>query len=205
MSSRPFQPNGSTLAAASVVIGAVLFMCLSAWIFSPSWMRAFRSDSSPVSWLSSALLLTLAVVSARLTAEKSLSPRLGTWLALALLGLAIDEQFMFHELWKYRCVEWITLCEMAWLRELPIILVGILGTITAVFLGRAFGSQTSRCLMWIGIGIGLFSILVDQTSMPSPVAELEEGFEVLAEAFFLAALLTVWPKKAGYVQSSSRY
>ena len=38
----------------------------SAWNYAPVWERAFRSDASPVSWLSSALLLTLAAMALRL-------------------------------------------------------------------------------------------------------------------------------------------
>ena len=176
-----------------VVTGCCCFMLLSAWMFYPGWERAFRSDASPVSWLSSALLLTLSVLSLRLRADGSLPRWLASWLALAMFVLALDEQFMFHELWKYRCDELITLCTISWVRELPMLMVALVGTITAVLMHRALPLRLTRYLLWTGIGIGLWAIFVDQVPMPYPIADLEEAFEVLAESLVLAALLTGVP------------
>ncbi len=180
--------------AVAVVAGTCGFMLLSAWAFSPGWERAFRSDASPVSWLSSALLLTLSVLSLRLRADGGLPSLLGTWLTLSVFVLALDEQFMLHELWKYRCHEWTTLCSMGWVRELPMLMVGSVGAATAVWMHRALPLLATRCLLWAGIAMGLWAICVDQLSMPYPIAELEEAFEVLGEALVLAALLTVPPQ-----------
>jgi hypothetical protein len=172
------RPCGFRGAAFAVVVGACLFMLFSAWMFYPGWERAFRSDASPVSWLSSALLLTLSVVALRLQAEGA---------------LALDEQFMLHELWKYRCHEWTTLCQAGWVRELPMPMVALAGGATAILMHRALASRRTRSLLWAGIATGLWAICVDQVAMPYPVAELEEGFEVLAQALVLAALLSVPP------------
>lgn len=171
-------------------------MLFSAWLFYPGWERAFRSDASPVSWLSSALLLTLGVVALRLQAEGALGRWLGGWLALAMGVLALDEQFMLHELWKYRCHEWTALCRMNGVRELPMLMVGLVGVATAAFMHRVLASRRTRGLLWTGIATGLWAIGVDQVAMPYPVAALEEGFEVLAEALVLAALLSVPPGSA---------
>ncbi len=181
------------LIAMAVLASTCAFMLLSAWVFYPGWERAFRSDASPVAWLSSALLLTLAVLSLRLLADGGLPRCLGGWLALAMLVLALDEQFMLHELWKYRCHELTALCKMVWVRELPMLMVAFVGAMTAVLLHRALPSPLTRCLLWAGISTGLGAIFVDQVSMPYPIAELEEAFEVLAESLVLAALLTVRP------------
>ncbi|QKO21677.1 hypothetical protein [Rhodoferax sp. BAB1] len=188
---RPFAPQISLL----VVSGACAFMLISFWFFYPSWERAFRSDASPVSWLSGALLLTLSVLSLRLWSDGGLPPRLGGWLALAAFVLALDEQFMLHELWKYRCHELTSLCEAKWVRELPMLAVAVVGLITTVFLHRALPARLTRCLLWAGIATGLWAILVDQVPMPYMIATLEEAFEVLAEALVLAALLTVQPDR----------
>lgn len=181
------------LSALAVVAAACTFMLLSAWVFYPGWERAFRSDASPVSWLSSALLLTLAVMSLRLLVDGGLPRWLGGWLALAMFVLALDEQFMLHELWKYRCHELTALCKMAWVRELPMLMVAFVGAVTAVLLHRALPARLARGLLWVGISIGLWAIFVDQLPMPYPIVELEEAFEVLAESLVLAALLTVPP------------
>ncbi len=194
--SNPAHTNHSySLIALLVVAATCTFMLLSAWVFYPGWERAFRSDASPVSWLSSALLLTLAVLPLRLLADGALPRWLGGWLALAMFVLALDEQFMLHELWKYRCHELTALCTMAWVRELPMLLVALVGAATAVWMHHALPLRLTRALLWAGISIGIGAIFVDQVSMPYPIAELEEAFEVLAESLVLAALLTVPPAR----------
>src|SRR5574343_385143 len=105
---------------APALLAAVLgYLLLSAWILAPAWERAFRSDASPVAWLSSALLLTLSITTLRLMGERALPPLLGAWLTLAFAVLALDEQFMLHELWKFRCHEWTTACQYSTVREAP--------------------------------------------------------------------------------------
>lgn len=187
MSARPPPRPAVT---ATLLLGAVLaFMALSAWTFAPVWERAFRSDASPVAWLSSALLLTLAAMALRLSADGGLPRGLGGWMAAAMFLLALDEQFMGHELWKYRCEAWTTLCRFEAVRELPMLGVGVVGTLTAWALHRAMRTPLSRRLLWAGLATGLWAIAVDQVRMPYPIAELEEGFEVLAEALVLAAFM----------------
>ncbi len=187
---RPVAPHTT---AALVLAAALGFLAISAWSFAPVWERAFRSDASPVSWLSSALLLTLAAMSLRLMADGGLPKGLGGWMAAAMFLLALDEQFMFHELWKYRCHEWTVLCRFETVREAPMLAVGGVGTLTVWALHRAMGSRLSRRLLWAGLVTGLWAITVDQVAMPYPIAELEEGFEVLAEALVLAAFMTLPP------------
>jgi len=192
----PHLPPVSRAAAALAVVAAALgFMALSAWSYAPVWERAFRSDASPVAWLSSALLLTLAAMSLRLTTDGGLPRGLGGWMAAAMFLLALDEQFMGHELWKYRCEEWTALCRFEAVRELPMLGVGAVGLLTVAALHRAMGSRLSRALLWAGLAVGLWALAVDQVAMPYPVAELEEGFEVLAEALVLAAFVSL-PQKA---------
>ncbi|ALT79999.1 hypothetical protein [Paucibacter sp. KCTC 42545] len=195
-------PRSFGLAALLVPLAACAFMLLSAWLAYPAWERAFRSDASPVSWLSSALLLTLSVLSVRLLADGGLPRWLGIWLTLSMLVLALDEQFMLHELWKYRCHELSAWCEIAWVRELPMRMVGLTGAITVALMLRALPRRLTRGLLLAGITCGLWAIAVDQWPMPYPIAELEEAFEVLAESLVLAALLSVpTPAPGAQVQS----
>lgn len=186
----PAHPPVSRPVTVTAVLGAVVgFMAFSAWSFAPVWERAFRSDASPVAWLSSALLLTLAAMSLRLSADGGLPRWLGGWMAAAMFTLALDEQFMGHELWKYRCEELTALCRFEAVRELPMLVVGGMGALTALALHRAMPCRLSRGLLWAGLAMGLWAITVDQLAMPYAIAALEEGFEVLAEALVLAAFM----------------
>lgn len=187
-------PLSRPAAVAAVLAAAIGFMAISAWSFAPVWERAFRSDASPVAWLSSALLLTLAAMSLRLSADGGLPRWLGGWMAAAMFLLALDEQFMWHELWKYRCEAWTALCRLEAVRELPMLAVGAVGLMTVAALHRAMRSRLSRRLLWAGLGVGLWALTVDQVAMPYPITALEEGFEVLAEALVLAAFVSLPPR-----------
>lgn len=186
---------------ASVLLAAVTgFLLLGAWIYAPNWERAFRSDGSPASWLSSALLLALCTTALRLTAERCLPWRLGVWLTLAFAVLALDEQFMLHELWKFRCHEWTDACRWAAVREAPMLAVAVVGLFSLAWLHRALSHRSTRALLWAGFTVGLAAIGVDQwpevqprvdwlPDLPALLATLEEALEVVAEALVLGALL----------------
>ena len=192
-------PHRHRLGALLILAGALLFMALSAGLAYPGWERAFRSDASPVSWLSSALLLSLCVMCARLMADGGVPRGLGLWLTGAMFLLALDEQFMFHELWKYRCEDLTglpALCEAPGVREAPILFVALFGAITVGLMIRTLPGRFTRGLLLAGIACGLWAIWIDQVPMPYPIAELEEGFEVLAEALVLAALMAVPPARS---------
>ena len=185
---RPKPHHGVAPALLAAVLG---YLLLSAWVYAPAWERAFRSDASPVAWLSSALLLTLSITALRL---------LGAWLAVAFLALALDEQFMLHELWKFRCHEWTTACQHSTVRQAPMLAVAVVGLLTLAWLHRALLHPGSRALLWAGLAVGWLAIGVDQwpevqphlpwlPELPPLLATLEEGLEVVAEALVLAALL----------------
>lgn len=186
---------------APALLCAVLgFLLLSAWFFAPGWERAFRSDNSPTSWLSGALLLTLSITTLRLTAERALPWRLGVWLTLAFGALALDEQFMLHELWKFRCHEWLDACRASAVREAPILAVAAVGLVTLAWLHRALSHRSTRVVLWTGFAVGVAAIGVDLwpeaqphwpwlPELPALIAALEEALEVVAEALVLAALL----------------
>lgn len=209
MRQRPAPPShhtpGPTRAphpgVAPALLGAVAgFLLFSAWIFAPGWERAFRSDNSPASWLSSALLLTLCITALRLTAERCLPGRLGVWLVLAFGALALDEQFMLHELWKFRCHEWTDACRWGAVREAPMLAVAVVGLVTLAWLHRALSHRSTQALLWAGFAVGLAAMAVDQwpevqphwpwlPGLPELLATLEEALEVMAEALVLGALL----------------
>lgn len=186
--------------APALLCGVLGYLLLAAWVFAPGWERAFRSDHSPAAWLSSALLLALCTTALRLTAERCLPGRLGVCLALAFAVLAVDEQFMLHELWKFRCHEWTNACRWAAVREAPMLAVALVGGAMLAWLHGALGHRSTRCLLWAGFAVGLAAIAVDQwpalqphgpwlPALPRWLAMLEEALEVMAEALVLAALL----------------
>ena len=201
----PLPPHAGV---APALLGAVLgFLLLSAWFHAPGWERAFRSDNSPASWLSGALLLTLSITALRLTAERCLPWRLGAWLVLAFGALALDEQFMLHELWKFRCHEWTPYCRWAPVREAPMLAVAVVGLCTMAWLHKALSHRSTQGLLWAGFAVGVLAIAVDQwpevqahgpgwlPELPALLATLEEPLEVVAEALVLAALLRQPPRQ----------
>lgn len=196
-SHRPAPHRGVAPALLVAVLG---YLLLSAWVYAPAWERAFRSDASPVAWLSSALLLTLSITGLRLVGDRALPRLLGGWLAVAFGVLAMDEQFMLHELWKFRCHEWTAACQYSTVREAPMLAVAAIGLLTLAWLHRALLHPGTRGLLWAGLAVGWLAIGVDQwpevqthwpwlPELPPLLAALEEGLEVLAEALVLGALL----------------
>lgn len=155
----------------------------------PLWESALFSDQSPAAWLSSAQLLGAAFLAARLGLERALPGALAAWLTLALGGLALDEQFMLHEAWKYRCIRWFDACALGWVRELPMLLVAVLGALTLFTLTRTLDDSLCRRMIDLSLTVGMLAIGIDLAEGPATVAPFEELIEVAAEALFIGALL----------------
>lgn len=174
------------------------FMAISTAAYWPLPEAAFRSDNSPVSWLSSAQLWTASALSLRLMSEDVLSRRTGSWLFIAMAGLAFDEQFMFHEQWKFGCADWVSVCRYAWATELPMLLVGVGGLATMAILHRAVPAQRARLQLWSAYVVGAFALFVDLSGVQWVVGYYEEGIEVISEAIFMGLLLGLRNSSAGY-------
>ena len=170
------------LSVTTFVVGAVL-------LYWPTPEFAFLSDQSPVSWLSSAQLLALALLVLRLGMERVLPFGMAVWLGLAMVGLACDEQFMLHEQWKYGCAAWWSACRMGWVTELPMILVVGLGSFTFLALHRVMAPRPARALLWSGLAVGIVALMIDLFGWGGALLRYEEGLEVVAEALFAASLL----------------
>jgi hypothetical protein len=196
------------LAVRKVFLGllpALITLALMVWFGAmhwPFWAQSFSSDFSPAAWLSSALLLAASLLSARLGIERALYRPLAIWLALALFVLALDEQFMLHERWKYGCERWVAACVHAWVRELPTYLVMVLGAISLMGLAKVVAHPAVRVLVGVSLSVGLFALVIDLMELPGTLGMLEEGFEVLAEALFIGALLVI-PSVAVQQRSST--
>lgn len=167
----------------------VSFLAVSVATYWPLPEAAFRSDNSPVSWLSSAQLWTASVLPLRLVSEGVLTRRLGGWLFVALAGLAFDEQFMFHERWKFGCADWFSACRYAWVTELPMLSVGVLGLGTILFLHCTVPDPRARLQLWSAYLVGAFALFIDLSGMQWLVGLYEEGLEVISEAIFMGLLL----------------
>ena len=165
----------------AVAVGmACAFMAAAAWQALPWWEHAFLSDDSPVSWLSSALLVANAAVAINLTLIRALPASLGSALAFSLAALAIDEQFLLHERFKEAVAPP--------LGNIPTLLIGLGGIVVFVWLNRVVTSRAAGRLFLAAIALGLFALWVDLGRPPVAFARLEEGFEVLAEVLFLSGL-----------------
>lgn len=182
---------------------ALAFMALSYVLSQPLWERAFMSDNSPVAWLSSAQLLAGSVLAWRLTRDRLVTRYLGYIMAFGLLYCALDEQFMLHEHLKYEYLP-VWLPSHSGLRQtlsdLPLIFVGFGGVfcVGALVRQKWQGDRPTCLLLLAGLMVGFAAIAVDIVGQDWRVAPIEEGIEVLAESFFLAALLAM-----RQVQSSS--
>lgn len=182
-------PRFSLLPGSLLLAAVVLFMGMAAAIYWPEPEVAFRSDQSPVSWLSSALLLAIAVLAIRQVADRGLPRWLAIWLGFSIFALALDEQFMFHEQWKYGCTAWLAACAHDWVREMPTLLVGVLGLLTAGVLHRALPPRGARVVLWLALVTGILALKIDLLGGDAFLAIYEEGLEVLAETFFATVLL----------------
>lgn len=147
------------------------------------------SDQSPASWLSSAQLLGVFFLSLRLGQDGTLPRGLSYLLSAGMLVLALDENFMLHEQWKYGCAAWLLACKYGWVRELPILAVGTIGFLAVVLLMRKIPERLPRAVLSSGLAIGLLAIFVDLTELPKYALPFEEVLEVISEALFLGGLL----------------
>lgn len=200
----------------SALVGVLIFTLISLWSYLPFWELALRSDNAPLAWLSSALLFACAVQAWESLAQHKLPCGRGGTLAAALVLMALDEQFSYHEYWKYHCAEWTCWCARAspghlhWLGDAPMALVGIVGVLLLVTLHRAFASKLVRghlvAAVFVGVGLALGTHFGHLSgALPAYIGRLEEVFEVLAETLFLCALveLNAMPQLQRQVQSSS--
>lgn len=187
-----------------VLISLTAFAGISAWAYLPWWELAFRSDASPLSWLSGVLLFACAALSLQLGANGSLSPKMSLWLVLAMTTMALDEQFMYHEYWKYHCTEWTSWCGRAskghvdWIGDAPMIMVGLLGMLTVTLLWKSLPSRIVRghflAAILVGVVLALGTHFTHLSGMlPADVAYFEEVFEVFSEALFMCALIEIRP------------
>lgn len=185
-----------------VLLSVLIFIGISIWAYMPWWEMALRSDKSPVSWLSSVLLFSCALIAWQLGRYKSLNSRISLWLSISLIVLSLDEQFMFHEFWKYHCADWTYLCgapktgHIDLLGDAPMMLVAIIGTTTFYELYRSINSTISRNLIIASILTGIFLALGthfghEANILPAWFNRFEEPFEVLSVSLFLCALLEI--------------
>lgn len=178
------------------LVFALLFMAAAYTLYQPLWERAFRSDDSPVSWLSSVLLFANAALALRLAMERALPPRLGGLMSLGLLWCALDEQFMFHERFKFRVIDprfGLEAFPGSWLAQLPLaaVVLGGAACILMFLLHARSRSPAAALFMLAALAVGIFSQVVDVAGEAWGIAPFEEGLEVLAESLFLGGLLSV--------------
>jgi hypothetical protein len=187
-----------------VLFAITVFVVVSAWLYLPWWELAFRSDGSPLSWLSSSLLFACAILALQNGVQGRLGPALALWLTAAMLAMALDEQFMFHEYWKYHCHDWTGWCGRAApghidpLGDLPMMLVGVFGIGTLIVFYRKINYTVARALLVAAVGTGVIFALGTHflhaaNLLPAWVGRFEEMFEVYAEALFLCALVELPP------------
>ncbi|MGC3981118.1 MAG: hypothetical protein QM808_07670 [Steroidobacteraceae bacterium] len=188
------ESNNYNRLATLYLLSVVLFMVIAAATSWPMPEISFRSDNSPVSWLSSAQLWAGAVISGRLLVERALPGRLALVLFSSMVLMSFDEQFMFHELWKYTCSNWFSLCKYSWMREMPMVLVAIGGVAITIWLSKALVGW-GRWLLILGVSLGMVALSKDVLGSFESIGAYEEAVEVLAEALFISSLLGIRAKR----------
>lgn len=171
------------------LLASTLFMGIAAWLSWPEPEQAFLSDNSPVSWLSSAQIWAAGLLALRLSHERLITWPLGIWLMLAMVSMALDEQFMLHEWWKFGCQHWWPACKWQLVREGPMLAVGAAGIATAFWIQSTLPPGKAVHMLWPSIATGLLALTVDLLGRPVFLTAYEEGLEVLAETLFVAMLL----------------
>jgi hypothetical protein len=185
----------------AIIVGVIiLFIAVSAWAYMPWWDLAFRSDNSPVSWLTSALLFACSALALQANKQNTLPKLLSIWLSCALFLLSLDEQFKFHEYWRYHCADWTSLCvrpiegKVDWLGDLPMMLVAIVGSVTLLLLYRCIQSKLARRLLITAFFVATVFALGIHYGYGSGMLSawdkrFEEVFESLSVTLFMCALL----------------
>lgn len=179
------------LPSAFSLLAAMVFMLTATLLYWPSPEIAFRTDESPVAWLSSAQMWGMALLALRLARDSILPRTLCFWLALAMAGMAFDEQFMLHEHWKYGCIDWFAQCRHAWVTELPMFLVGALGVATALWLHKSLPQRPLQALLWAALCVGLFALWLRFGGSPAELLPYKAALLVLAQALFAGMLLGI--------------
>jgi hypothetical protein len=181
--------------------GAIIFLVVSTLLYWPVPEIAFRTDDSPVAWLSSAQLWAMAILCLRLWQDKALPRYLCIWLCFAMMEMSFDEQFMLHEHWKYHCLEWFNACSHKWVTELPMLLVAIFGSVTGLLLHIHLKNTYQRSLLWGAISIGLFALFLRFFQKPIDLLPYKAAFLVIAEALFTGLLLSLPGREDSHVHS----
>lgn len=175
---------------------ALGFMLLAAWNYWPEPELAFRTDESPIAWLSSAQMWALAVQSLSLWQERRLTTGLGMLLGCGLMLLAFDEQFMWHEHWKHSCQNWTVACQFETVRELPMLAVAAGGLLVLILLWPKLRTGLSQGFLCSAILLGWFALYLRFVQQPALLLPYKAALLVLAQALFMGVLFSLRPAPA---------
>jgi len=170
---------------------ALAFMLVAVLSYWPEPEIAFRTDESPIAWLSSAQMWALAILSLYLWQERRLSHSLGFLLTTGMMLMAFDEQFMWHEHWKHGCQHWFSVCRYDTVRELPMLLVAAGGAVVLFLLWRCVQSGLSKVLLVAAIALGWFALYLRFTQQPAALLPYKAALLVLAQALFMGLLFSL--------------
>lgn len=171
-----------------LVLFEISYIIVSLLLHFPWPERAFIGESSPITWLSSTLLVisaTFAMVIHLYGKETYI------WWIIATgnLVMAMDETFMWHERIKESILFNIfdgDIDAMGFSGELVILLYGLSGVIVFYFLFRKVHIKFLRGILLGVVSSGLCAITLD-VSGANPV--MEECLEILTETGFVVFLL----------------
>lgn len=199
-------PAGTALAlgAAGLVLAILAGLVALYW---PALDRAVAYEDSPITWLSTSVLIAAALVAAVL-AEDGAGRRWGV-LALLLALAALDERFMGHEQLR----DWLlqasgsALSREDWRANLGMLLYPLAGGSVAWRCVAGLPRGGARALAGLALLLGSAAVLLDISTVALGWQVIEELLELLAELAFLCALLLArayWSSQSRNTLTGSR-
>ncbi len=208
------------LAVWAAVLGLLLLMVAASW---PQYWRFVASETSPLAWLESVLLVLTSFVAGLIAYVENMAgrqpkPVIRGWLVVvaAFAWLAMDERFALHERVRDRFLKPTGIRLLPWMEAgdwlIPLYMICGLAAVWGIW--RLIGAnKTSRnffaaALLMSACAVGMDTIDVRSLDKSAErlLQSVEEGIETLAMTSFLSAFLCVWMERmrsfmTGAVQS----
>jgi hypothetical protein len=190
--------------------GFIGLMIAASW---PDYWRYVASETAPLAWLESVLLLLTAFVAGLMAFTENASGgsrKTGlSWavMAAAFVWLSLDERFALHERLRDRFLKPTGLRLLPWMEAgdwiIPLYAVCGLAAVWSIWrlLGR---NRTARRFFAAALLLAFWAVAMDTINIRELdkdterlLQSVEEVLETIAMASFLSAFLCVWTRKIG--------
>lgn len=185
---RPVGPSCGVRTALVVAVIVLLVWVALVALYWPAIDQAIAYEDSPITWLSTSVLVACATL-ALVLAEQGAGRR---WygVGVLLVAAALDERFMGHELLRDI---WLApvVGKTGALANLPMLSYLLAGAWLTYASWQAFPPGIARALLILALLAGAVAITLDITTVAMGWQVLEEMLELLSELLFLCSLIVV--------------